>query len=274
VVLVAKVAPTAALIALLTSGCDSILGLNATIPTDAFSPNPPGCRHDHDEDGDGIDDCDDNCPGIPNPGQEDTLELLNGQPADHVGDACDPSPGKTGDVRTRFLSFSDPNDGLEWQVASGSWIVSNDAYVLTGDTTGNLAVSTFGLQRSAAPFAIQLRVELTTIIAPTTGIFGLTLDVGANDKCEILSGAQEILVAFNQDQQSYFPPAGSFQQGAALTLRADLRDNAVTCSVDNTIAGNNPGPMPAASGTFNLFGQDGTFRITYLEIYDLSGEPP
>ena len=65
------------------AGCNQILGIDRTHLPDALVPGT-------DEDGDGVANDDDNCPGIPNTDQLDS-------DGDKVGDACDPHPTTPGD---------------------------------------------------------------------------------------------------------------------------------------------------------------------------------
>jgi hypothetical protein len=275
-VVVAKTLDAAVIAAALVaaSGCDGVLGLTAPVPADART-SFPNCVPGDDKDGDGIDDCFDNCPGIANAGQEDNLEVQNGQLADGIGDACDPAPTKTGDARTRFISFVEPNERLEWHVNTGSWVIASGAYVYTRDNASNVESTSFLSLRPAPPFAIQLGVELTDISAATIETLGITLDGGANQRCEIYTGMQEELNVFNQNGgTSFVPPSGSFVQGVALTLRGDVRGTTVSCSIDNIIAGMlSIAPTTPPDGTLELYAKLGGFRVTYVELYDLSGEP-
>ena len=81
----------ALVVVVLLAGCDQIIHLHATTMIDAspctLKPDDPNF---HDEDGDGIENDCDNCPGIFNQDQKD-------QDGDGVGDACDPHLTLKGD---------------------------------------------------------------------------------------------------------------------------------------------------------------------------------
>jgi hypothetical protein len=271
-VVVAQLAPAALIAFALELGCNGALGIVNTVPADGF-PTVPNCTPGHDEDGDGIDDCIDNCPGIANPMQDDVLEIANGQPADHVGDACDPSPTKTGDVRTKFVSFADPNERLEWQVVAGSWVVVNDAYVYTGTNSANAEETDLLAPRPAMPFAFVLRVVLADVSDATTETFGISLDLQARAACEIFTGASSQLNVYESGSAQVSVPAGTFAPGLAFTIRGELRGGIVHCSIDGVVAGTFTNGPVTYSNQLALYAKTGTFRVTYLELYDLSGEP-
>ncbi len=110
-----------------TTTCE--LSLTSELPPDAAPPDAPpvvlpdaalpdgamacGLNAPHDEDGDGIVDVCDNCPGIANPSQADTTEST----PDGVGDACDPRPTAQ-DRIAYFESFATTTTG--WQLDGGT----------------------------------------------------------------------------------------------------------------------------------------------------------
>ena len=76
---------------------------------DAFAIDATLCNGTHDEDGDGIVDACDNCPGVANPDQTDSTEST----PDGVGNACDPRPADR-DRITFFESFAAPL--VDWKL--------------------------------------------------------------------------------------------------------------------------------------------------------------
>lgn len=109
-------APVALVLAVLASGCL------------AFAPVGDGDGLDPvDEDGDGVANDADNCPGVFNPDQRDAMESAAGGSPDGGGDACDPRPDRGGD---RVVMFEPFNDGYpSWLTQGGEWI----------DATGEVA---------------------------------------------------------------------------------------------------------------------------------------
>ena len=99
-------------IAALGAGCNSMLGVLETRLNADAAPNT-------DEDGDGIVNTADNCPGIYNPTQDDG-------DGDGVGDACDPHVGRSGD-RILYTEFFEgtaislvPSDPSSWSMSDGA----------------------------------------------------------------------------------------------------------------------------------------------------------
>jgi hypothetical protein len=92
--------------------------------SDAARVEPP-CPPSPDEDGDGVGDACDNCPGQPNPGQEDQLEIAAGLGADGVGDVCDPRPSAGGDSLLFF-------DGFEGSSLDPGWTGDRSKFALDG----------------------------------------------------------------------------------------------------------------------------------------------
>ncbi len=97
-----------------TRGDPSIDAATDSAPIDAAL-----CTGVHDEDGDGVVDACDNCPGVANADQVDTTESAG---PDGVGNACDPRPTER-DRITFFESFAAPLVG--WEVDPLS-TVAND----------------------------------------------------------------------------------------------------------------------------------------------------
>lgn len=83
----------------------------------------------HDEDGDRIGDVCDNCPTVANKLQEDRSEVDLKQFADHVGDACDPQPGRGGTKIKALHTFAVDNT-IAWR--GGGWTIADDVARATG----------------------------------------------------------------------------------------------------------------------------------------------
>jgi hypothetical protein len=122
---------------LLASGCNLLLGLDPTDrapidapveldgpppPIDALVPDAIGIDANqvvgHDEDGDGVDDGLDVCPGVFDAAQGDGDE-------DGVGDACDPNVNDKTDRLLFFDGFG--SDAGHWTGQRGSWVVIDDS---------------------------------------------------------------------------------------------------------------------------------------------------
>src|SRR5689334_17016968 len=94
----------------LAAGCDQLLGLNKIVLTDATGE----ALDTNDEDGDGVINGIDNCPGIPNGSQADADN-------DGVGDVCDLSGSNADDSIAASYFFDDPSVDATRFASSGGW---------------------------------------------------------------------------------------------------------------------------------------------------------
>ena len=103
-------------------GCTQVFGLEKT---ELGHPCWDTAQGPHDDDGDGIVDGCDICPGIADPEQRD-------DDFDNVGDACDPHPG-TADRIAFFDPFAGAQLDVRWQPygAQGSWEIGGDMLTQT-----------------------------------------------------------------------------------------------------------------------------------------------
>jgi len=141
-------------LATLVAGCNQVLGLEETAPTDAgvladrdgdgVADIVDNCPDDANEmqrdvDGDGIGDACDNCPIISNPRQENNGELGM---QDRVGDVCDPAPRGSLDCLLLLDVFADPNEfAVHWDVQPPASVVTPSAgAVLVAASPGFVSV--------------------------------------------------------------------------------------------------------------------------------------
>jgi hypothetical protein len=117
-----------------------------------FQPGPldAACSGTHDEDGDGIPDCADVCPHIPDPAQLDS-------DGDGVGDACDPHPNDPIDHLVEFDPFTSPPT---------SWTLNGTYTFEADDIAVDATTNVFRMLRPFTPasdtFAIAGHVASST----------------------------------------------------------------------------------------------------------------
>jgi hypothetical protein len=110
-------------------GCNQVWGLDSTKPGDAFGI-PPDANPFLDEDLDGVLNADDNCPGVPNPGQENSVNQVGQE--DLVGDACDPDDSELNTVLATYF-FNDASEAAlftpsaELTFTNGYWNIARAA---------------------------------------------------------------------------------------------------------------------------------------------------
>ena len=158
-------------------GCDHVFGLER--PPDAELLSCPQGHGLPDEDGDGVVNASDVCPGIADPDQADG-------DTDGVGDACDPHPTRSGDRIAFAAYFIDGIDGGWTPDSPTSWLTTECATSNTltgallsadlGDATSYPAIELRYVATEFAPQMASLRIGLQ----PTTGP-GAACHVDYND---------------------------------------------------------------------------------------------
>jgi hypothetical protein len=134
---------------LLACGCDVVFRIDELPAPDA----PPSCADasSHDEDGDGVPDGCDLCPGIPDPTQADA-------DTDGVGDACDPDPSAAQRIAW-FRSFAEPDVMTEWQIRSGAWAFDGESLVYAGANVGGYSMITTKT-RPEPPYTVEVGLTI------------------------------------------------------------------------------------------------------------------
>lgn len=189
-------------------------------------PRPVGCDSSgNDDDGDGIADACDDCPGTPDPGQLDS-------DGDGVGDACDPNPTTAGDYLVRFVSFTEPDIAALWAIPAGGWGFGASAMT----TTSNDGLATWTLSQPSPPYTFEARIVLAAPIA--IGVVSLFVDVHANagNGCEIEGFAgTDSLNLFNGSDNPVALAAG-VAPGAPAGLWATVQPGVLRCDYDDGTA--------------------------------------
>jgi hypothetical protein len=152
---------------LVVGGCDAVFRLD-TVPA-PDSERSLSCKQKtmHDEDGDGVVDACDDCPGIADPAQADV-------DSDGVGDACDPS-ATTRDRISWFDSFAETGAANAWRIQSGSWQFDGESIVYSSLNTSGYSTITAAV-RPAPPYTVELGLTIDQIDPQ-----GSVLDVFGDD---------------------------------------------------------------------------------------------
>jgi hypothetical protein len=130
---------------LLACGCDVVFRIDELPPA-------PTCAEatSHDEDGDGVRDACDVCPGI----ADDQTD----SDADGVGDACDPNPGTDQSI-VFFESFADPGAGSDWQIQSGTWAFDGESLAYDGTAIAGYSSIT-AKTRPEPPYTVEVGLTI------------------------------------------------------------------------------------------------------------------
>ena len=149
---------------LLVGGCDVVWRLDEvqpSLPPDARSdaPGQTGCEQGaHDEDGDGVTDACDRCPGIADD-QHDADD-------DGVGDACDPSATAHNELAL-FISFAADEP---WRSVSGTWTRDGESLVFASPALDAYSITLFEGTIPEPPFVVEYHFSIDTIEAQVSGV--------------------------------------------------------------------------------------------------------
>ena len=270
------------------AGLVLLVGCNA-----AFGLEPTSARCDIDSDGDGLDDCKDNCPTVANPNQHDEDgdgigDACDGCPlvsdplqadrdGDGIGDMCDPHPLATGDCLVLFDSFQ--TLASDWSVmasaAGGGVTAQDDALLVSPPTGGTIAllapqVGVFDVQllaRAALPNDADALAAVSNAISTQT-YYGCVLSQSVNRVFPFLIGAADAPTYFDFVAISSLP----VDNVALLRLASELPDRTLTlqCRADYGLGVGSSeisGPAPRTSGSPGALVQGSAVTLLGVAIY-------
>jgi hypothetical protein len=239
----------------------------------------------HDEDADFRGDVCDNCPTVANNDQANLLEIMAGNPADTVGDACDPRPTADGESIVYFDALNRASLGADWTVINGTWSMGSDSM-----TTVDL-LSDQRVHDVAAGTVVDYLVETTFTF---TGIDTGNVNGGVLFH---MQGNNGWLCAVFHDS-TIAPPSSlllwTIQNGAAnfQRARADLAVESTVgasyriiggaygqeryCALDSMVTGTRATPFTSnqfADGPPGYRANRVTGTYSYLLVYGLGGPP-
>ncbi|MDQ3295509.1 MAG: hypothetical protein M3619_02915 [Myxococcota bacterium] len=264
------------------AGCNGAFGLDPTevaLPTSGIAD----CDPSHDEDGDGLDDCHDNCAGVPNADQANFFEAENGELPDLVGDICDPDPTRGGDAVAYFFTFDKPEAMCEWQQLDGNWFVEGGQYI--GE--GIVEYPDFGQAFSLAPvlvppYTMEARFTVDKLPPSRVAEFGLVANGAAPSEvsCSVKRGFD--LVDY---VQLYDNADGDRKEARLQNLMMDgeafravftfAPPGMLSCSIRGedgsgailTLDAIDGGGVPAMAGRVGFEGHQMDARIDYVTVY-------
>lgn len=229
-------------------------GIDAAEPPPVDAPPPPLDTTPEDEDGDGVADSADNCPGLTNPDQFDEDADATGDPCDAcpqladpaadqdgdrdgIGDGCDPRPDVGGDVLVYWNGFHVPGAGLPEPLAmvhgSGArWTVAGGALVFTrADDDWGLPAFDTGSATHSSDTTVEITASYTGGDASAAGA---AVDVAGND-----IDASECQARTDNDQRELWYWNGRFFGGWSRLANtgADTPEDTYRIVVHRTAAG-------------------------------------
>lgn len=256
-----------------TTGC-SLLELDTRPSPGGDGGLPDGAPMFDDEDGDGIADEDDNCPGIHNVNQED-------QDQDDIGDPCDPHPNDTTkwiDVREYFNGFNGPDVPEEIGLAAGTWSIDNGALVQS-DVAGT------GLAHYISPndgsIYVETRITVTEHEGPGVAANGaglrLGFGLGGGWWCMARYNAVQALRLLDPMYSLMATTPVSVTENTGYTMRFRLEDpelgpTDLNCKWDSTELSDTDGTH-AVGNSVQLETLDAATRYDYLFIVHSSPAP-
>ena len=151
----------------LLAGCNQIYGLDPTALVDAAPDANPAV----DEDLDGVLNDVDNCPGVPNPGQENLIDF-----ADAIGDACDPDVGRNNRIVAQYF-FNTAADHDRF-MPDGAFEAGDGFFTIKSSTTVSYLHNLDTLVVGSTQLAVEAGFELED---PQVGlIVGVYTDARTN----------------------------------------------------------------------------------------------
>jgi len=259
----------------LLAGCDAVLGLSKPVIADAARLDAPDALlgvHDPrcetpdeiamddaaDEDGDGIANRIDNCPGKFDKSQNDMDH-------DGIGDVCDPHRTVFGD---EFVDVSYFNTELGCWVPDtpSNWTLGNGSVTTPNSVTAVLSLT---------PTATRGTLEVGFIATQTDSTSKIEVDLdypGSIGFCFLSFDTSNTATLFAGDAFSSFSQNTNTMLGSTVHHLALTRDeNGETCNLDGSILPH-PTPVTATTVTAKVTVTNAIVSLTYTVLY--SAPPP